>query len=95
MAIITFIGGEECGNIGFTTVGSGVNAVEFPINEPVEVNPESAQDQSRRNALAHLVKKAKTNRFFIVEDDEGDEPGDDAVGEPAKRRGRPPKVREE
>lgn len=71
-AIITFIGGVECGDVGSTTWGNGeTGTVRFPIREPVLVDSETGNGE-RRKFLEHLIKKARVNPFFIVEDAKDD-----------------------
>ena len=53
MALITFLGGEETGNVGSVQWGR----FEFELNKAVECGD------------AHIVAKASMNRFFKVEGD--------------------------
>lgn len=67
-AIITFLGGPECGNVGSTTWGSGeTGTIEFPVRTPVLVDSE-AVPAAKRAFTEHVIKKARTNPFFTVED---------------------------
>lgn len=103
MAKITFLGGEDTGNVGSVKWGR----YTFALNLPVDCND------------PHIVAKASGNRFFsvsgsggkieaeIVPDDPADDPPEpetpvqaldvpEATEEPpvpAPRRGRPPKAK--
>jgi hypothetical protein len=71
MAKITFIGGEETGNVGLEVYENRMihgARLEFPLNKPVEVDPDTATGDLMGFYL-HVIRKAKINRFFKVEDD--------------------------
>lgn len=90
-AYITFLGGAETGNVGETVwenTGTGQKLV-LPIRVPVLVDP--AARPKDKAFLEHVIKKARTNQFFEVEDAMGGA----AVLEPPKPRGRPRKIHED
>ena len=70
MTEVTFLGGEDCGNVGHTdwTDNRG-GSIRFPVNQPVDLNPNDPQH-------AHIIKKARINRFFEVS---GPEPATDMI----------------
>ena len=57
MTKLTFLSGPDCGDVGSTAW----NGVVFPANVPVELDPSNP-------AHAHMIGKARGNRFFAVED---------------------------
>lgn len=67
MSIVTieFLGGEETGNVAETEWANPFTGERLilPIREAVEVNPDESP------FLAHVVKKARANRFFRVIDE--------------------------
>lgn len=84
MTTITFLGGEETGNVAYVDWGR----FRFQIGQPVECDD------------PHIVAKASANRFFRVgEEAKADPPardpldhdGDGKKGGSVARRGRPPK----
>lgn len=66
MSIVTieFLGGPETGNVGETTWANPFTneSLILPIREKVRVDPTASA------FFASVVKKARTNRFFKVED---------------------------
>ena len=74
---VTFLGGSEVGNVATMTWGNDITGtVEFTINKPVIIDP-AAAPQDKRAFLEHIVKKARGNRFFSVQEiGEGDEAAD-------------------
>lgn len=73
--IVTFIGGEECGDIGKTTMGhAATHEVVFPLGRPVEIDPDSEANPIKRKVLENIVRKAKGNRFFVVESEDAPAP---------------------
>lgn len=66
---ITFIGGEDDGNVGFTTMGPpGKTEVRFPLNQAVVLDPDKAKNGPEKATMEQIIAKARTNRFFKVED---------------------------
>lgn len=67
MSIVTieFLGGEETGNVAETEWANPFTGEKLvlPIRVAVEVDP------SESHFLAHVVKKARANRFFRVVDE--------------------------
>lgn len=67
MSIVTieFLGGEETGNVAETEWANPFTGERLilPIRGAVEVNPDESP------FLAHVVKKARANRFFRVVDE--------------------------
>lgn len=94
---ITFLGGEETGNVDCTTWGSDTGqtatpggALTFPVRTPVVIDTDEAESDEHRKFLEHVIKKARNNRFFkVAEGEEADEPEED----PPPRRGGWPKGR--
>ena len=80
MALITWLGGEENGNVAVNEWGR----FRFVINQPLEVDD------------PHIIGKAKANRFFRVEMGSGVSaktlPPEAFTREGIPRKGRPPKV---
>jgi hypothetical protein len=75
---VTFIGGPETGGVDENVWGhsDGYHAIHggpivFPLREPIEIDPDGEKHPARKAFLAHVVKKAKTNRFFRVEEVRG------------------------
>jgi hypothetical protein len=67
-AIITFLGGDECGNVGSTTWGNETTGVvKFPLRQAVLVDSDEANGEKKK-FLEHLITKARTNQFFKVEE---------------------------
>ena len=58
MTKVTFLGGEECGNVAFTDW----RGVRFPVDKAVDLDPKNTQH-------ALILEKARGNRFFEVEED--------------------------
>ncbi len=76
MALITYLGGEETGDRGTLPWGRFV----FELNRAIECDD------------PHIVKKARTNKFFRVDDGPPVAPnGFNREGIP--RRGRPPAMK--
>lgn len=87
-ALVTFIGGPECGNVGETVWGNEYTGeVTFPIRVPVLIDTDAAKTDAERDFLAHLLKKARTNRFFTVEE------ADTGAGEAVRVAQPPPRPR--
>ena len=61
---IEFLGGEETGNVAETEWANPFTGerLVLPIRQPVEVDP------SESGFLAHVVAKARKNRFYKVKD---------------------------
>lgn len=88
---ITFLGGEETGDVGRTVwrnTGTG-EQIEFPVNVPVVLDPRSPRATAGAEFIATVIAKASKNRFFHVE--EADAPDAEEEIKP-RRRGRPPKA---
>lgn len=67
-ALITFIGGEACGDVGSTTWGNAdTGMVKFPLGRAVLVDSE-AESGAKRDFLKHLITKARVNPFFECSD---------------------------
>jgi hypothetical protein len=64
---VTFIGGEG-ENVATTVweIPGQPHRIEFPIRVPVLLDPETAGGS--RDFVEHVIKKARTNRFFKVTD---------------------------
>lgn len=94
---ITFLGGPETGNVAETVWPNPLGGADlvFPIRSPVTIDPDASGNASDRDFLAHVIKKARTNRFFRVDPPAASSGGAAMVigGHDApKRRGRPPKA---
>ena len=75
---VTFLGGPEVGNVATMTWGNDITGtVEFTINKPVIIDP-AAAPQDKRAFLEHIVKKARGNRFFSVQEARDGDDGDAA-----------------
>ncbi|WP_336802500.1 hypothetical protein [Kaistia sp. MMO-174] len=61
---IEFLGGEDTGNVAETEWANPFTGerVVLPIRQPVEIDPNESA------FLAHVVAKARKNRFFKVKD---------------------------
>lgn len=40
----------------------------FHVGKPVEIDPESASSAEQKELLEHILKKARTSKFYTVED---------------------------
>jgi len=69
-ATITFIGGEGDGNVASTSWEDSMHKyrVDFRIGQPVLIEPEKERNVQKRAFLDHIIKKAKGNPFFKVEE---------------------------
>lgn len=88
---ITFLGGEETGDVGRTVwrnTGTG-ESIEFQVNVPVILDPNAPRATAGREFIATVIAKARRNRFFHVEDTD-EEPEVEEVK--PRLRGRPPKA---
>jgi|SRR5262245_15268138 len=66
-AILTFIGGAEAGNVGSNIWGTeATGMIEFPLRQPVLVDPDAAATESERKFFTHIIDKARGNPFFTV-----------------------------
>lgn len=92
-ALITFIGGEEAGDVGRTVwqnPGSG-ERIEFPVNVPVRLDTAAPSRIASTEFIAAVIATASKNRFFRVE--MVDEADADPDPQPVKRGpGRPRKA---
>ena len=67
MTQVTWIGGDECGNVAHSDWSDPrLGTVRFTINQPVDLDPSNEYH-------AHIIQKARTNRFFAVEDETEDD----------------------
>jgi len=82
MTKVTFLGGEEVGNIGFLSwpVGQPGNKKElvFPLNKAVEVT-----DKHILSKIRPMVEKG----IFSIEEDDEPKDSDHILGGPAKHGG--------
>ena len=89
---ITFLGGEETGDVGRTVwhnLGTG-ERIEFPVNVAVRLDTARPTASASAEFIATVIEKAGKNRFFRVEPAEAADVSDDP---PAKRGpGRPRKA---
>lgn len=66
---ITFIGGADAGNVGSTTWGTAqTGEIEFPLNRAVVLDPEQTRNAPQRAFIEHVIRKARGNKYFTVED---------------------------
>lgn len=66
-AKVTFLGGPDAGNVGENVWGvPETGQITFPLNQSVLVDPE--QGGVHKPFMEHVLRKARTNRFFRVED---------------------------
>lgn len=68
---ITFLGGPECGNVGETTFEDTIHDFKLvlPLNKAVEIDTDGVENSQHGAFLAHVVGKARANRFFKVDGD--------------------------
>jgi hypothetical protein len=69
-AYVTFIGGPDTGDVGSTTFEDTLHGfkVEFPLREPVLIDPENSRGSQNGTFLENIIKKASVNRYFTVEE---------------------------
>ena len=83
---ITFLGGAECGDVGKTTWGNDATGrIDFPLNRAVVVDPDAPGNGPDKTFLMHLIKKARVNPFFKVENASGQAGAPAKVEKPAPR----------
>lgn len=95
MVRITFVGGPdtEAHESVWGREDQDGGPLVFPLDVPVEVDPARARSAGAREFFEHVIRKARSNPHFVVEDG-GEMPMDDTIAEPARRKpGRPPKVK--
>ena len=81
-ATITYVGGPNDGNVAVNTWRDPLHgfSVDFPIRQPVSLDPDGESNIQRRVFIEHVIRKAGTNRYFLVEVS-GATPEDDDRGE--------------
>jgi hypothetical protein len=66
---ITFKGGPDTGNVGGTTWGTPkTGEIEFPLREPVTLDPATARNAPHKAFIEHVIRKARANPYFDVEE---------------------------